>query len=457
MRPEASRDKVVEIMRNKTLEKIIFSGTSQLTRYFPKWGARALDAIIQPLCTHFLLVQAFQRKNQSILKKLQKCERFLIIPDSLIGDTVQMQSSITAVRDFFPNAQIDYLTNQFAYPLVEKNTDATHMHPLFLGKSFPTEKDIQWIRELIQKERYDLCFNLSPFIMDKELGAPQQLVINFMTHTPVFIQNERHFSQINHYTYQCYEFIRGLLSEIGNPVRSEKMRGVSTYYSDSILNEAMTLIQSLRFCSTKPVILFNPDTASPYTMLPFDNAVQLVSELVQLDAVVWIGAGHTIAGLGNQLRKALSPALRERVFILPPVSLSVFSVLIDFSDVLVTGDTAPMHIAASRKIALSSHYSMRNRTAIFSIFGATISRLSGYDSLQPGYLAAFQDAPSWCYPVSSPCRNLSCLNKMFKTCTKVRCFEDFKVKKVIHPIQDYIHNLKQTDVNIHATKKADDC
>jgi len=109
------------------------------------------------------------------------------------------------------------------------------------------------------------------------------------------------------------------------------------------------------------------------------------------------------------------------------MSLDVYAAVLDYADVFITGDTGPLHLAAARRYARSGSHRFRNRTAVLSLFGATISRMSGYDSSQAGYLAANQDAPSWCYVAASPCRNVTCLNKCFKTCRTVRCFEGANV------------------------------
>jgi hypothetical protein len=100
-----------------------------------------------------------------------------------------------------------------------------------------------------------------------------------------------------------------------------------------------------------------------------------------------------------------------------------------------------MHLAAARKLSRSGRHDFRNRTAVLSIFGATPARMSGYDSVQPGYLPANQDAPSWSYTAGSPCRNISCLNKIFKTCRFVHCFDDVDAEALACLIEDHLKTL----------------
>jgi hypothetical protein len=56
------------------------------------------------------------------------------------------------------------------------------------------------------------------------------------------------------------------------------------------------------------------------------------------------------------------------------------------------------------------------------VFGATPARIYGYDSTQPGYLAADQDAPSRAFVAESPCRSFAHINKGAIVGRDPRCF-----------------------------------
>jgi hypothetical protein len=87
-------------------------------------------------------------------------------------------------------------------------------------------------------------------------------------------------------------------------------------------------------------------------------------------------------------------------------------------------------------------HQFRNWIAVLSFFGATPPRMSGYDSFRPGYLPANQDAPSFCYQAVSPCRNVTCLNKLFKTCVTPRCFEHVDVDGLAGQAVAHLHSLR---------------
>lgn len=224
--------------------------------------------------------------------------------------------------------------------------------------------------------------------------------------------------------------------------------GVRVTLSDSALDRAGHLAYEMGLSDDRAVVFFNPDEAFRFTRIPFDKQAALLSRMVKSNATVLLGEGHTDAGIGLRLKEALAPPLRARIRIVPAaLPLDAYAALIDLSDVFVSGDTGPLHVAAARKYSRTNRFVFRNRTAILSIFGATPARMSGYDSLQSGYLPAHQDAPSWCYSSGSPCRNITCLDKMLKTCRTVRCFEQMDVEILAGRINAYLGTL--TEPNPH--------
>jgi hypothetical protein len=150
----------------------------------------------------------------------------------------------------------------------------------------------------------------------------------------------------------------------------------------------------------------------------------LLERMVAGGAFVLVGEGHTDAGVGIRLQDALPPALRARTLSVPAsLSAPAYAALLDRVDVFVSGDTGPLHWGAARRISTTGGRPFRNHTTVFSLFGATLPRMSGYDSSAPGFLPAWQDAPSAAILSHAPCQNVTCLNKLHKTCRILRCFE----------------------------------
>ena len=430
---------------NTRLQGIFFAGTSRLTEIFPVSGGHLLDSTIRPVYGSRTMSAVFEQGNRRIMKRMKVFRRFLVIPDIHIGDAVVLQSSLIALRDFFPDAEIDYVINKAVAPLIEGNPDATRVIPVFSDGRFPSSTEVGTLREIIRKGRYDLCLNFCPFMGKKDLAEPSQPFVSFMSRGPTIVRNENDSAQINHFSHQGYQFVRGLLLMAAQPVRGECFRGVRTTYSDEVIEGTWRFTREAGLSPRSPVIMFNPDSAIKFNLMPFESQARLLGLLARdttADTMILLGAGHTEAGIGERLADTIPSMLRSKVRIIPrSMSLEVYSALIDFADVFITGDTGPLHLAAARRYSRSGRYQFRNRTAVLSFFGATIPRMSGYDSFQPGYLPANQDAPSWCYQAESPCRNITCLNKMFKTCRTVRCFEHVDVAGLATLVASHLNGL----------------
>lgn len=427
------------------LQRILFAGTSRLTEISPVFGRHLLNGTVRSVYGSRTMSAVLERGNRKSLKRMKGYRRFLVIPDIHIGDAVTTQSALTALRDFFPDAAIDYVVNRTAACLIEGNPEATRIVPLYADGQFASSTDIASLREIIRNGKYDLCITFSPFLNRKDLSELGQPFVDFMSRGPAIVRNESTPGQINHFSYQAYWFVRDLFSEVAQPVRGDTFRGVQTSHSDESIRRARDYVREAALPPRSQLIMVNPDSSSRFNLVPFKHQaalLELIARNIGGDVTTLLGAGHTEKGIGERLYDFVPASVRSRIRIVPrSMPLDVFSALIDFADVFITGDTGPMHLAAARRFSRSGNHQFRNRTAVLSIFGATPPRISGYDAYQPGYLPANQDAPSWSYQAGSPCRNITCLNKMFKTCRTVKCFEEVDVESLAKLVTSYLSGL----------------
>jgi ADP-heptose:LPS heptosyltransferase len=429
-------------MLDNKLQKFLFHLTSLLTTWFPRFGAWFFNTTLPPIVGNKFLVRYLDRKNLKALQKVEKFERILVIPDVHIGDAIMMQAAVTAFRDFFPNARIDYVVKKAVACILEGNPDVSNLYPVFTGAPLPNQSDIEHVKRIVAENHYDLCFNCSPFFEDGRLFPPGQKILNLMSVAPQMVRNDIEQKGNNHFLFQSYEFPRRLLEKLRPVQRPDKFKGVPLTLADTAIDEAKAFLSSHGITGDGPILFFNPDTASQYTRIPFEKQVEFLKLLARLPGQILLGSAFTARGIEAQLIEKMTTQGKSKFTIVPTsMSLDGYSALIDFTDVFISGDTGPLHMAAARKVSKSGNYPFRNRTFVISIFGATPPRMSGYDSTHPLYPAANQDTLSKTYVSESLCRNITCVNKMAKTCKVVRCFEVLDIQTIFSDIQAYLNKL----------------
>lgn len=426
-------------MSIKTPYRALFTLSSLLTDLFPGMGARLIDRLVAALFGNRLLIQSGLKKNLRNLARVREFRRIMVIADLNIGDAVTLQSAITALRDFLPEAEIEYAVNRFARPLIEGNPEISRVWPIFTGTYFPDKNDFRRIGEIAAGRTYDLVLNFCPLFREDKLRGVNRNTIGYAALASQLIRDEQRPGTVNHIVYKTYRYVHDMLSSFRTPQRNRQFRGVSVTLQDSAVKRAEDFLAAADVPAGTPIVFYNPDASSPFTRIPFERQRVLLDGIAAMNVTVLVGAGHTARDIGSELVAGLSPLLRRRAVIVPSLMpLDAYTALIDLCDIYVTADTGPLHLAAARKISRDGGHIFRNRTSVFSIFGATPATLYGYDSLKPGFFAANQDAASACYDAQSRCRNITCINKMAKTCRDIRCFEQLDVNAILEDIQNVL-------------------
>jgi len=406
------------------LQKQLFRLSSCLTELFPRSGARALDTALLPILAHPWIEAGFRKRNRAVLDRGGEPGKVLVLSDVHLGDAVMLQGLVGALRDFFPAAEVHYVVSRQARPFLEGHPDVSRLWPLYTGSPLPSESDVAAVRELIAEGGFDLVVNACPSFVPGRPLPERQPVLDFLTHAPRLLRNEYAPTEPNHFLFQSHRFLAELFQERGSPKRPVDVRGARIFLADEAVDAADAFVDSARGCGSASWVLLNPDGASPYTRPPEALLRTLLERMVDGGAFVLVGEGHTDAGVGLRLQEALPPALRARTLSVPAtLPAPAYAALLDRVDVFVSGDTGPLHWGAARKVSSTGRRQFWNRTAVFSLFGATPARMSGYDTLEPGFLPAWQDAPSAAFLSHAPCQNITCLNKLHKTCRVARCFE----------------------------------
>lgn len=423
-------------MLDNSISSAFFDLTSKLTAQFPKEGAWLFDHTLIPAIGNKLVKRLSERHNLRIVRSVPSFQRILVISDIHIGDSILAAGGVSAFRDYFPDARIDYVVKRSVACLFEGNSEISHLYPVFTGDRFPDRADLEAVQKLVRENQYDLYLNCCPFIENKQITPGGRKVLNMVTAAPSVLLNLTRDEGYCHFMYQTYDLPGNLLRRVADKKRSGAFTGFPVTLSDGAYEQAQKFLVENQVPRDQHLFFLNPDTASRYNRMRFEHQLTLLRGLLALGGHVLLGSGFTAKDIERRLEERLTGEERSRLTIVPKtLALDAYAALVDSADIFISGDTGPLHIAAARKVSKSGNIRFRNRTFVVSVFGATNARMSGYDSTDPRFPPADQNAPSRCYVSESSCRNITCMNKMAKTCEEVRCFESLNVEKILSDIR----------------------
>ena len=435
-------DKIAVWTKSFYLPDIFAMVSSVITDIMPRIGKYVTNSIVA-LATNILVAKLLQKKDFKIVEKVENPKKILIISDLNIGDAINLQSVVLAAKRAFPQSKIDYAVNAKAYNLVFNNP---YIDGVFNILSYDIYKSRRAVISLLHLKEYDYVVNLCPFFKKDSIVDDKQLpLIDYKALSASIIYNELWDNNLNHISYQAYSYFSSLFSKSKKSSGSETENGAfipSIWLSDKAIHKAKHFLQENALINNKGIVLFNPDATSVYSQIPFDIQLDILKKLCESDSVqaILLTSGHTYTGIENKLIKSL-PSCSKITVVPKDMPIDDYASLIDFCDVFVTADTGTMHIAAAKKFNESGS-ELRNKTAVFSVFGASSARMYGYDSYNGKFLKPGQDRPSKLYIPKASCRNITCVNKKAKRCKKIRCFEGINGLEIAKDIMNYFSKDK---------------
>ena len=439
-------------MTNKGFSIVPLHMLDRITDRFPSFAPSIFEKSFVSIAGSQKVYSNILKKFQRKLKKIKSFERILVIVDINIGDAILIKQSLKVLKSYFPASQIDYACSKQCAGLITGPDETENIIGIFKKGGVPSREDIMELKELIKKKDYTLILNLSPFINRTTL--PLRQVITLIVPFAYYIV---HLWKLETEVMQLSSALSSFLHDFLTPVfvmddirpnkymkymKWEQFKGNTVYLTEDSIKLALKFLFENGIVNER-LMLLNPDATIIYNLIPVETQKNIVRSVLQSGCVdkVLISSAYNFKKLEKQITQGLSPGLREKVVIVPHIPLDVYAALIDHCDVFLSGDTGPLHIAASWKKPLSRNFSLRNSTAVVSVFGATDSRIYGYDSFQAGHIPANQNAPSRAFSSEAPCRNITCINKSGKSCKEIRCFHNLDGERISSYIISYLKFL----------------
>lgn len=342
---------------------------------------------------HFEFYLSKEQKERAANKKV------LITMPYGIGDAVYIGlSAVDQIVRNNPdeNSVIDVMCNPLQ---VEMFSYDPRIHLLIVAEKdlFPTQDKKTWRKAIFSDKRAGELFT---FLREQHYSAvfPGNMAFTFLHRLGAKVLYPTLFSITK-------DFLT--IRNFGDAPASRRVRAtINKYYHNSysepeIGEEIPLYMDPLYFKRSKQeidyvksisgvrpeqakVMVVAPDTASGVTRPPTRLLIDGLFPVLKNNpaCVLYVLPSFTDQHATSRLFDAFSPTFGKRVQCMPDTprpSLLYSAALVDRADVLVTGDTGIMHLAAATKFVVGDHDVLpRNKTAIIALFGGTNPGLYGY-------------------------------------------------------------------------------
>jgi len=416
-----------------------------LVRVSDRISSPLLDSILKFISHQKYLDSLIRRIEDHKINKLENVNKFLIVPDINIGDALNHQPFIEVLKKYFPGSEIHYIYKKKVFPLIKANPYVDVHHPLFKHSGIPAAEDLKVLRKVMIKNDYDLIFNFCPYLPFSAFKSTNGVTIHPIRLIGRIIRAYSSNRDKGHIAFQLNQFGKEIARRI-NPsgFHNDKPPTNSFTYKlytyQNLYLRAQKTAEKLGISSDKKTVFLNPDSSSPFTLVPLDIQIPILKAVLSMDSVeqVVMDKGRTYPNIEKIILNKIPDDLKSKVVILPiKTPIDVYAALADKADIFISADTGPMHISAAKKIITDSEQTYRNQTALIGIFGATPSKMYGYDSFSEQHIDTSQNAPAKTFEGHPPCKNITCVDKAVKSCSPVRCFGGIEPEEII----DYIQSL----------------
>ena len=328
-------------------------------------------------------------------------ERILLIKPSSLGDIIHGLPVLKALRNKWPDAKISWVVKDAYVDILNGNPLIDEL--ILLIKSSLTTSIFSF-RKKLRHGSFDLAVDMQ--------GLFRSGLIAFLSGAPVRIgfSNARELASL-FYTHKVDAPLN--LHAVDRNLKLAAALGCEVQEIEFPINfnreteqEALGFLQKIQLDTRRPLVTFVPGARWEKKRWPLHSFSRLGDLLIQK-----MGAGIIVAGsrqenrLIHEIRSAMKNPSAEAV----DFSLTKLTALLSKSDVVVTNDSGPMHIAVAM------------RTPVVALFGPTDPARTG--------------------PYSKKCliiqRDLECIPCFRKQCSQgsFECMESITVEEVFEGVK----------------------
>ena len=339
--------------------------------------------------------------------------KILIVQTAFIGDVVLTLPLVQVLKRQFPNSAIDMVVSPRASGLLENHPDIRKVHIYDKRGSDSGIVGILAMMQRIRHERYDLAI-----VPHRSFRSALLVWLSRIPRRVSFNRSAGWFLYTSTVSYErsLHEVERNLrlLKAIGVTWRGRELPDLYPDEEDRV--RVGKLLVEHEIGNAERLVAVAPGSAWNTKRWPKERYVRLIQLLIHEDYEIVLVGGQEDAGLCEEIVRDVR--MKEVYSAAGKLTLLQSAELLRRAKVLITNDTAPMHIAVAM------------RTPVIAIFGPTVPEFG---------FAPYGDHDRIVQVKGLSCR--PCSIHGTKTCPigTFECMLDIDVLQVYEHVRDLLH------------------
>ncbi|MEA5113411.1 MAG: glycosyltransferase family 9 protein [Geobacteraceae bacterium] len=337
-------------------------------------------------------------------------KNILIIKPGAIGDLLHLTPVVRALKERFPHAKVTMLVGSRLSTTIFENNPFVHESIVFEKKgAHKSLKGLLGLWKELHARRFDLVLNYQRSNLKGWFLAssafPCRVLVYHKSRKRLMHAVENHL---------------GPLTALG--IDTEKAdRKLDFFPSTRDQKRAEEVLDSAAIHGRR-IVAFNPGTNHLCKCWPLDRFAELADRVIER-----MGTEVIILGSPDEKKLAdeIQSGMRNKAHDLTGCTLGELGALLKRVEVLITGDTGPMHIAAAVG------------TPALALYGPISPLRSG--PIGDGHRIVIHDELDCC-----PCNSFKCVNPVFRL-----CMESITVDEVFAELSQMLDNQANQERRIN--------
>ena len=290
--------------------------------------------------------------------------RILLLRLRQIGDVVFTTPALTALRDHFPDATIDYVVEPAATAVVARHPALDHLVVApRIGGMAGLRDDVR-LGARLRRARYDLAIDFH--------GGPRASLLTWLSRAPrrigydipgrAWMYTERVARARTLAPRHSVENQWDLLRPLGIAAPDRSRYPVTIAVDPEAATTVATRLAADGVPETAPLVLVHVSAGNPFRRWPATSFAAVIQALLRalptLHVIVTAGPSDAAAvdAVRATVGQALSPDAARRLLTGPEWTLAELRALAERAALYIGGDSGPMHVASASRVPIVSLY-----------------------------------------------------------------------------------------------------